>query len=58
MEKRDYLEVLKTKHRQMDEEIEVLAAENAPDDILQRRKIAKLKLKDEIASLEHELSGS
>jgi len=47
------LEVLRTEHRDLDEAIEALQAKNSSDMLtLQRLKRRKLKLKDQITSLE------
>jgi len=43
--------VLEAKHKELHEKVEVLEAERAPDDIVNKYKKEKLKLKDEIERL-------
>ena len=51
------LEVLRTEHRDLDEAIEALQAKNSSDMLtLQRLKRRKLKLKDQITSLEGQVT--
>ena len=51
------LEVLRTEHRDLDEAIEALQAKNSSDMLtLQRLKRRKLKLKDQITSLEGQIT--
>lgn len=53
-----HLSSLKVKHHELDKMIEALEAERAPDELVHKRKVEKLHLKDEIVKLENELSGS
>ena len=46
------IEALKAKHKKLDETIEVLYAEKAPEEIINKMKKEKLSLKDEITDLE------
>lgn len=43
--------VLEVKHKELHQVIEALEAENAPDDIVQKKKKEKLKIKDELEKL-------
>lgn len=43
--------VLEVKHKELHNTIEALEAENAPDDIIHKKKKEKLKIKDELEKL-------
>lgn len=53
---RHSLQNLREKHRLLDERIEILESEKIPETYIKPLKVEKLKYKDEIARLEHELS--
>ena len=44
----DRLAALEVKHEKLHDLVEVLEAERAPDDVIKRKKMEKLKVKDEI----------
>jgi len=50
------IELLKAKHKMQHSIVEVLEAEKAPEKIIQKAKVEKLAIKDEIAALESTLS--
>jgi len=52
MSKEARLESLIVKHRELDEIINTLEVERAPDDIVKKKKVEKLKMKEEIESLQ------
>ena len=51
-----HLDALLSKHKKIHKLIEALEAERAPDDVVQRNKIEKLQLKDEIERLQNMVS--
>ena len=50
------IELLKAKHKTQHSIVEVLEAEKAPEKAIQKAKVEKLAIKDEIAALESALS--
>jgi hypothetical protein len=54
MENVEHIEALKSKHANLDSELEAELQRPHPDDLrIQQLKREKLRIKDEIASLEH-----
>lgn len=51
------IDILKNKHEQLDETIKVLYAERVDDKYITNHKKEKLRLKEEIKSLEKQLLG-
>jgi hypothetical protein len=53
----NHLEALKIKHKELDKQIDIEYNNYTRDDIVEKHKIQKLRLKDEIRLLERRIKG-